>query len=271
MPRRLWSTTVRFGRIISDYDLHLFGEACCSACEQLGAHPRRSAAWRACTSRVDAGQDVSVISDFSRGWPRTRCAGWSMSDLGAVRSRPRRRRALQVRDPHDIGLLHKGAGGLRSAAAVGFDRAAPRATPGRSTWMASRGDSGASLRVRCRSTVHLASWRRVPGRRSLADVCELAEQLVPYVKEHGFTHLERCRCWNIPTADRGAIRSRASSPTSRHGHPRLRTHHCAAAPHRRAARLGARPFPKDARPPRFDSTASEHEDPRQGDSWTGAR
>lgn len=51
--------------------------------------------------------------------------------------------------------------------------------------------------------VHLGSWRQEQG-QSLTYKA-LAEQLIPYVVEMGFTHIELMPPWSIPSQDPGAI------------------------------------------------------------------
>ena len=53
--------------------------------------------------------------------------------------------------------------------------------------------------------VHLGSWQRSPDGR-LHSYRDLAERLVPYVKDMGFTHVELLPVMSIPTPVRGATR-----------------------------------------------------------------
>ncbi len=56
-------------------------------------------------------------------------------------------------------------------------------------WMAARAEPPAPARPISIYEVHLGSWRRKPDGRWL-DYRELADELLPYVKELGFTHIE---------------------------------------------------------------------------------
>jgi 1,4-alpha-glucan branching enzyme len=117
--------------------------------------------------------------------------------------------------------------------------------------------------------VHLASWRRGDGERFLT-YDELAEQLIPYAVEMGFSHLELLPISEHPfDGSWGYQPIGLFSPTSRHGQPRDfarfidRCH---------GAGLGVLldwvpgHFPTDAHGlGRFDGTCLyEHDDPRQG-------
>jgi 1,4-alpha-glucan branching enzyme len=117
--------------------------------------------------------------------------------------------------------------------------------------------------------VHLGSWRRAPGDRMLS-YTELAEQLVGYAADMGFTHIE------LPAGQRISVRRQlglsAGRPVRAHHPPR----HAIGIP--RLRRCGAPAglgvildwvpghFPTDAHGlGRFDGTALyEHADPREG-------
>jgi 1,4-alpha-glucan branching enzyme len=120
--------------------------------------------------------------------------------------------------------------------------------------------------------VHLGSWRRVPEERNRAlSYRELAETLVPWVKELGFTHLEL-----LPVAEHpfegswGYQVTGYFAPTSRFGTPddfRFFVDACHRAGIGVLVDWVPAHFPKDDFAlRRFDGTALyEHEDPRQGE------
>ena len=120
--------------------------------------------------------------------------------------------------------------------------------------------------------VHAASWRRNPleGGRSLT-WRELGNELVPYLKEMGFTHVELMPVMEHPFAGSWGYQVTGFfAPTSRHGSPddfRAFVDECHV--HGIGVILDWVPghFPKDAHGlARFDGTALyEHEDPRQGE------
>ena len=118
--------------------------------------------------------------------------------------------------------------------------------------------------------VHLGSWRHAKGHRFLS-YRELAAQLVPYVKDMGYTHLELMpvsehpldESWGYQTTGYYGVTSRFGSPDDF----RFFVDTC------HQAGLGVildwvpAHFPKDAWAlARFDGTALfEHEDPRLGE------
>jgi len=117
--------------------------------------------------------------------------------------------------------------------------------------------------------VHLASWRRAPGDRMLS-YPELAEQLVDYAADMGFTHIECLPVSEYPfDGSWGYQPVGLFAPTIRHGTPSEFRAFVDAA-HRKG--LGVildwvpGHFPTDAHGlGRFDGTALyEHQDPREG-------
>jgi 1,4-alpha-glucan branching enzyme len=74
--------------------------------------------------------------------------------------------------------------------------------------------------------VHLGSWARVPDEEHrYLTYAELAERLVGYVKEMGYTHIELLPVMEHPFPDPGAIKSRGSSrpPAASGRHPTSRS------------------------------------------------
>jgi 1,4-alpha-glucan branching enzyme len=117
--------------------------------------------------------------------------------------------------------------------------------------------------------VHLGSWRRAPGNRMLS-YHELAEELVDYVADMGFTHIECLPVSEYPfDGSWGYQPVGMFAPTIRHGTPSEFRAFVDAA-HRKG--LGVildwvpGHFPTDAHGlGRFDGTALyEHQDPREG-------
>jgi 1,4-alpha-glucan branching enzyme len=136
-------------------------------------------------------------------------------------------------------------------------------------WLAARGAAQAVSAPVSTLEVHLGSWARGEDNRFLT-YDELADRLIPYAVDLGFTHLELLPVNEHPfDGSWGYQPIGLFAPTSRHGSPRDfarfidRCH---------AAGLGVLldwvpgHFPTDAHGlGRFDGTALyEHEDPRQG-------
>lgn len=118
--------------------------------------------------------------------------------------------------------------------------------------------------------VHLGSWRRADGNRFLT-YTELAEELVPYVKEMGFTHLEILPVEEHPfDGSWGYQVTGYYAPTSRYGTPdefKYLIDTCHANGIGVILDWVPAHFPKDTFAlARFDGTALyEHEDPRRGE------
>ncbi|HEX4169441.1 MAG TPA: 1,4-alpha-glucan branching protein GlgB [Bryobacteraceae bacterium] len=88
-------------------------------------------------------------------------------------------------------------------------------------WMASRRQANSLDTPQCVYEVHLGSWRKPdePGQRWLS-YAELSEQLVPYVKEMGFTHVEFMPVMEHPFYGSWGYQTTGYfSPTSRYGTP----------------------------------------------------
>ncbi|MEM7231303.1 MAG: 1,4-alpha-glucan branching protein GlgB [Planctomycetota bacterium] len=118
--------------------------------------------------------------------------------------------------------------------------------------------------------VHLGSWRRA-DENSFLSYRDLADQLVPYVVDMGFTHIELLPVLEHPLDSSWGYQALGHfAPTSRHGTPDDFAHfvdtcHCAGI----GVLLDWVPahFPKDDHGLRyFDGThLYEHADPRQGE------
>ncbi|MEO1767855.1 1,4-alpha-glucan branching protein GlgB [Thiobacter aerophilum] len=117
--------------------------------------------------------------------------------------------------------------------------------------------------------VHAGSWRRKQDGGFL-NYRELAEQLVPYVKEMGFTHIELMPISEHPLDESWGYQTTGYfAPTSRYGTPddlRAFVDHCHQAGIGVILDWVPAHFPRDAWAlARFDGTALyEHEDPRLG-------
>ena len=118
--------------------------------------------------------------------------------------------------------------------------------------------------------VHLGSWKRAEGDRFLT-YTELAEQLIPYVKEMGYTHIEMLHVEEHPfDVSWGYQVTGYYAPTSRYGSPdEFKQFVDACHQNGISVILDWVPahFPKDDFAlARFDGTALyEHQDPRLGE------
>jgi 1,4-alpha-glucan branching enzyme len=272
----------RYGRVLSDYDLYLFGEGKHTRIyDRLGAHVLKVgdadgvhfAVWAPNATRV------AVVGDFN-GWDG-RVHG--MRHLGASgvweifvpAAHEGQRYKFEVRTPHGEALQKIDPFGVafevppKSAAIV----CNPRHEWQDDEWMRTRAGKDAWLHAPVAIyEVHLGSWARIPedGDRYLT-YRELAERLIPYVKEMGYTHVELLPVMEHPySGSWGYQVTGFYAPTSRFGTPADFKGFVDAC---HQAGIGVildwvpGHFPKDAHAlARFDGTALyEHQDPRQGE------
>jgi len=273
----------RYGRVLTDFDLHLLAEGThYRAFEKLGAHRLtvgtttgvHFAVWAPNADRV------SVIGDLN-GWDGRVCPMRLLAPAGIweifipdlpdgekykFEIRTRTGAILKKSDP----FARAFEAPPQSAAIVHDisryewrDQAWTSARPGRETWL----DRPMAI-----YEVHLGSWARVPeeGNRFLT-YREMAQRLVPYVKEMGFTHIELLPVMEHPFSGSWGYQVLGFfAPTARFGPPedfKLFVDACHQAG--LAVILDWVPghFPKDAHGlAQFDGTALfEHEDPREGE------
>ncbi|MEZ5319540.1 MAG: 1,4-alpha-glucan branching protein GlgB [Vicinamibacterales bacterium] len=270
-------------RVISDYETYLFGEGrWLRAWEKLGARPSGADGRDGYSFAVWApnARRVSVVGDFN---------GW---DAGAH----------PLHHAGTSGIWEAVVPGVREGALYKFEivtatgetiqksdpfalasERPPRTASMTShlgrhawrddAWMARRRETETRLDAPLAIyEVHATSWRRNPeqGYRSLS-WRELAAELVPYVRDLGFTHIELLPVMEHPfEGSWGYQVTGFFAPTSRLGSPddfRAFVEAC------HLAGLGVildwvpGHFPKDAHAlARFDGTALfEHADPRQGE------
>jgi 1,4-alpha-glucan branching enzyme len=270
----------RFGPVLGELDEYLLGEGSHKRVWQvLGAHLITHEGTEGVHFAVWApnAQRVSVVGDFN---------------VWDGRRHPMRRRgATGVWETFIPGLkdgvgykyeIRAADGALMPLKAdpVGFGSEHPPANAsvvrdirprvwGDGDWMATRATAqniNAPISV---YEVHLGSWRRAPGNRMLSYL-ELAEQLVGYVADMGFTHIELMPVSEYPfDGSWGYQPVGLFAPTVRHGTPNeFRTFVEAAHAKGVGVLLDWVPghFPTDQHGlGRFDGTALyEHQDPREG-------
>jgi 1,4-alpha-glucan branching enzyme len=272
----------RYGRIISDYDLYLFGEGTHTRIyDTLGAHPMsvgpsdgvHFAVWAPNAARV------SVVGDFN-GWdgrvhPMRRLASSGVWEIFLPGAKLGDRYKFELRSRHGEILVKSDPFGFAfevpplSASIV----TRTEHTWGDDEWMTQRVDQGSWFqRPMAVYEVHLGSWARVAedGDRYLT-YRELAARLIPYVKEMGYTHIELLPVMEHPyAASWGYQVIGFYAPTSRFGTPaEFKAFVDVCHQHGIGVILDWVPghFPKDAHGlARFDGTALfEHADPRQGE------
>ena len=273
----------RFPPLLGDQDVYLLAEGThLRAYEKLGAHPMRIdgidgvgfAVWAPNARRV------SVVADFNR-WDgrrhpmrlRRECGVWELFIPGVkegalykyeIKARSGELMPLKA-DPYAFRAEHTPA-----TASIVFDLNRNRAQPP-AHWSAGRkrlNQRDAPISI---YEVHLGSWRRKPekGNRYLT-YREMAETLVPYVRDMGFTHVELLPPSEYPfDGSWGYQPTGLSAPSSRFGTPDdfralVRAFHDNGI----AVLIDWVPghFPSDPHGlARFDGTALyEHADPRKG-------
>jgi 1,4-alpha-glucan branching enzyme len=270
----------RYGPVLTPFDLHLFAEGTnVRSFARMGARPMTHGIRRGVHFAVWAptARRVSVVGDFN-GWDgRVHVmrslvpAGlWEifLPDLGHGD-----RYKFEIVPPHGPAVLKADPYGRyfetppQTASVVYDDDYLWRDEE----WLARRRGSGLWMREPMSIyEVHLGSWRRRQDGQSLS-YRDLADSLVPYVREMGFTHIELLPVMEHPFAGSWGYQVIGFfAPTSRHGRPEDFKYFVDAC-HR--AGIGVildwvpGHFPKDLHGlARFDGTALyEHADPRQGE------
>ncbi len=273
----------RYGQVLTDFDVHLLGEGThYRVYEKLGAHRIavgsttgvHFAVWAPNAARV------SVIGDFNAWDGRVhpmRLLGWSgvweifVPDLGdgekyKFEIRTQSGSILKKADPYAVCFEVPPL----SASLV---RDISRYEWRDQAWMASRAEQGGWFdRPVAIYEVHFGSWARVPGEGDrFLTYREMAERLVPYVKDLGFTHIELLPVMEHPFSGSWGYQVLGFfAPTSRFGPPEDFKFFVDAC---HQAGIGVildwvpGHFPKDEHGlAHFDGTALyEHADPRQGE------
>jgi 1,4-alpha-glucan branching enzyme len=179
-----------FPPLLSDFDLHLFSEGTFfKAYETLGSHLRtidgitgiHFVVWAPNAGRV------SVVGDFNqwdgRRHPMTNRGATGLWELFIPGLTDGTLYKYEIRPPYGMAseLRPKTASVARDIAYQWHDQ----------TWMESRRKRDPLQSPVAVYEVHLGSWMRVPeDHNRWLTYRELAEQLIPYVKDMGYSHLE---------------------------------------------------------------------------------
>jgi 1,4-alpha-glucan branching enzyme len=266
----------------SDLDLYLFGEGNHTRIyEKLGAHPMTRdgvegthfAVWAPNASRV------TVVGDFN-GWNGR---AHPMRTIGSSGIWAEFVPDAQIGHRYKLEITARSGEILEKADPFGFAFEIPPRSASvicridhewhDDDWMRDRaGFDSWFRRPMAVYEVHLGSWARVPeeGDRYLT-YRELADRLVPYVKEMGYTHIELLPVMEHPFAGSWGYQVIGFyAPTSRFGPPAdFKAFVDRCHQHGIGVILDWVPghFPKDAHGlAQFDGTALyEHADPRQGE------
>jgi 1,4-alpha-glucan branching enzyme len=267
-------------RLLTALDLHLFGEGTHQRIYQkLGAHHAEAdgasglhfAVWAPNADRVSVVGDFNAWNGLAHPMKPVASSGiWALFVPG-LGNGEKYKYEVRSRDGHVQLKADPYASRFEPApnsASIAWDLVPY--TWGDEAWLAARAERQWSHSPMSIYEVHLGSWRRGEQNRFLT-YRELAEQLVPYVKDLGFTHIELLPVMEHPfAASWGYQVTGFFAPTSRFGAPEdfkflVDTCHRAGL----GVLLDWVPghFPKDAYGlVRFDGTALyEHQDPRKGE------
>jgi 1,4-alpha-glucan branching enzyme len=272
----------RFAPVLGELDIYLLAEGNHFASyTKLGAHPIRHEGAEGVVFAVWApnARSVSVVGDFN-AWdgrrtpmrPRGATGFWELFVPGL---RPGHLYKYEIHGP-DGRLLPLKADPHAERAERPPNTASVVADPSRhvwhdGAWMAQRWQRNDRESPIAIYEVHLGSWRRrVAENGRYLSYRELAAELVPYVAEMGFTHVEFLPVTEYPfDGSWGYQPTSLFAPTSRYGVPddfRVLVEACHNAGIGVLLDWVPGHFPNDPHGlGRFDGTALyEHADPRQG-------
>ena len=269
--------------IISDYEAYLFGEGrWLRAWEKMGARPveRDGVSGYAFVVWAPNARGVSAVGDFNQWDGRAHplhslgTSGlWETFIPGVTEGQIYKFEIHPHHGPPFVKMDPFGLAAERPPHTASVTSHLGRHVWGDDVWMQVRSQTGTALdRPMSVYEVHPGSWRRRADQayRSLS-WRELAEELVPYVTELGYTHIELLPVMEHPfEGSWGYQVTGFFAPTSRFGSPddfRFFVDHCHQ--HGVGVLLDWVPghFPKDAHGlAHFDGTALyEHADPRKGE------
>jgi 1,4-alpha-glucan branching enzyme len=271
-----------FGPVLGELDLHLIGQGTHYEIGRvMGAQPmtHQGIAGVAFAVWAPNARRVSVVGDFNawdgRRNPMRLRPGAGIWEIFMPRLGPGERYKYELIDASGSVLAQKADPVARaSEAAPATASIVARSDPFRwndDEWLASRKDRQALDAPMSIYEVHLGSWLRVleDGNRWL-NWTELAQRLVPYAADMGFTHIEMMPITEYPFGGSWGYQPLGLfAPTGRYGSPEDFAYFVDRA---HAAGIGIildwvpAHFPTDVWGlARFDGSALyEHEDPREG-------
>jgi 1,4-alpha-glucan branching enzyme len=273
----------RYGPVITEYDVYLFSQGKHTRIyDKLGAHLMRIGDAGGVHFGVWApnAERVSVVGDFNawdgRVHPMRRLGPTGVWEIFIPALDAGTRYKFEIRSNQHGELLLKADpfGFLFEKPPLTASIVARREhTWGDAQWFVDRAGWNAWLdRPMAIYEVHLGSWARVPEERDRPlTYTELAEALIPYVKEMGYTHIELLPVMEHPFfGSWGYQVTGFFAPSARYGTPdEFKAFVDACHQNGIAVILDWVPghFPKDAHGlARFDGTyLYEHADPRQGE------
>jgi 1,4-alpha-glucan branching enzyme len=273
----------RYGRVITEYDLYLFAQGKHTRIyDKLGAHLTRIGAADGVHFAVWApnAERVSVVGDFNR-WdgrvhPMRRLGPSGVWEIFLPDVGEGERYKFEIRSSSHGEVLLK-------ADPYGFRFEQPPLTASvvarrdyawtDAQWFVDRAGRNAWFdRAMAIYEVHLGSWARVPEDQDrFLSYRELADRLIPYVRDMGYTHVELMPVMEHPFfGSWGYQVTGFFAPTSRFGAPedfKAFVDRCHQSGIGVILDWVPGHFPKDAHGlARFDGTSLyEHADPRQGE------
>ena len=276
-----YSDPYSFPPLLTDFDIHLFGKGeHRQIYDKLGAHLRQIDGVAGVNFAVWAPNcyKVAVVGDFNRWDPRTHAMEnnndsgiWELFVPGL---KPGDRYKFEIRS-HNQGYRAAKSDPFGFYAEVRPDTASiicdlDRYQWGDGSWMSARASANPLKQPMNIYELHLGSWRRKESGEYLT-YRELAEELIPYVVEMGYTHLELLPVAEHPLdASWGYQVTGYYAPTSRFGAPEDFMHFVDCCHQNNISVIldwVPAHFPKDGHGLNyFDGThLYSHEDPRQGE------
>ncbi|WP_377810421.1 1,4-alpha-glucan branching protein GlgB [Azospirillum sp. A29] len=222
----------RFGNMLGELDVHLLAEGThLRNYEKLGAHPREvdGVAGVAFAVWAPSARSVSVVGDFNnwdgRRMPMRRRVEVGVWEIFVPHAHAGQRYKFEIRGPGGNLLPAKAdpyafQAEMRPATASvvhGLPSYEWRDQDWQSRKLAAS-DRTAPISI---YEVHLGSWARVPEEDNrFLTYQELAERLIPYAKDMGFTHIELLPITEHPfDGSWGYQPIGLYAPTARHGSP----------------------------------------------------